>query len=650
MKRSLLLAVAWFAAGAFLLGSCTDAELEPIPAEEVQRDDKITVTGEFCTRPPESLVFPLRVLFVIDSSVSMEITDPPDPVTGETGREVAVRTTWEDLLTQGIEGVRVGIVRFSAQAQSRTPVDTNGDGIPESYFTADETQLAAATAALGTTDRTTNYINALSEAYVEVRNELLQAELESLPLSKYVVVFVSDGIPDVDQSDDRGNNNDQILESVDALNKLAKTFRVGDFAFHTAYIASGQAAFDAEARDLLKRMADRGNGNFRSFPNGESLNFLFVDFSVLRRVFTLKTLSAVNQNAVMDNAQFVLPPQPDPLADLPVPNPFLFLDLNDDDQISCGEPMVDSDGDALSDKVEIELGSHPLVRDTDDDGLGDYVEWDLRDDGLNPLDPTDATCFVPGPCIDGDADGFCDCLADRDDDGTCDCVDDPDDPCHDDMGHDCVDADMDGACDCPDRDMDGRCDYRDRDRDELNDCEEVLFGTAQRGIDTDADGFVDVTEVRFQTSPGENDVQEDLDADKTLNGIEIQAGTNPSCPDAALRSRAAYRYELRELGIDDSRTCYDFTVSNITLLPTLANDVDVYPGNGWNRIYFYAGEVAFDDPEAFARYRIACVQAAYNPDGNVRNPPSGRFALTEEDFHDVLEFDPDVHCRMPEGM
>ncbi len=661
-------------------GSCTDVKLEPIPSEKVQRDDKISVRGDFCTRRPQSLVFPLRVLFVIDASVSMEITDPPNPVTGETGREVAVRETWQDLLSQGVEGIRIGIIRFSAQAQSRTPVDTNMDGIPDTYFTASEAQLIAGTAALGITDRTTNYINALSETYLELRNELLNAELESLPLSKYVVVFVSDGIPDVDSSDDRGNNLDQIVESVEAINKLIKTFRVGDFALHTAYIASGQAAFDAEAQDLLKRMANAGGGNFRSFPNGEELNFLFVDFSVLRRVFTLKTFSAMNMNAVLDNAQITPVTIPSVLPagtnmgmgatsgmpeenltglgfdidgnPVPMPNPNMFLDIDGNLYPDCGEPLTDSDGDGLSDLVEIEIGSHPLVPDTDDDGLSDYIEWDLRGDGLNPIDPSDAQCFVPGPCIDmNPVDGFCDCLGDRDDNGVCDCVDDPDEECVDAMGHDCVDTDMDGLCDCPDVNMDGRCDYRDRDRDGLNDCEEVLFGTSQRGNDTDADGLPDLTEVRFKTSPGENDVQEDLDADTTLNGIEIQAGTNPSCPDAAFRSRLAYRYSLDELGIDDARTCYEFEVSNISLLPTLNNPAaaggDGYPGNGWNRVLFFAGEVAFDDPDAFARYRVACVEAAYHPDENVRNPPSGRFALQESDFVEVLEFDPLLHCKRP---
>jgi hypothetical protein len=39
--------------------------------------------------------------------------------------------------------------------------------------------------------------------------------------------------------------------------------------------------------------------------------------------------------------------------------------------------------------------------------------------------------------------------------------------------------------------------------------------------------------------------------------------------------------------------------------------------------------------------------ANYYPDGNYKNPPSGRFSLTEGDFKDVEEFDPDEDCIYP---
>ncbi len=681
---------------------CTEARLEPIPPEPVYRDDKLAVSGSFCTREPETLIFPLRVLFVIDASVSMEVTDPPDPVTGEAGRQRAVRETYETLLDQGPEGVRVGVLRFSAQARSRTAVDLDGDSLPDTYFTADRDLLAAATDALGVTDRTTNYANALGEAYFQLRTEYLAADQESLPLSKYVVVFLSDGVPDVDAGGGRGNSFDQIEESVLALRELADTFRVGDFAFHTAYIATGRESSDSASRELLQRMADAGGGTFRDFPNGEELNFLFVDFTILRRLFTVKTLSAVNTNVTFDKAQIQLAPQPpNPLADAgadagldfgfpdvggadagadvgapsgptepPAPNPNMFVDLNQSNYIDCGEPLVDSDGDGLADFAELAIGTDPLVPDTDDDGLNDFLEWDLSRDGLNPLDPEDSQCFIANPCVDEDNDGLCDCVLDQDSDGLCDCADFdnnndgiPDDQeagggplftiprtaCADNLGRDCVDLDEDGRCDCPDVDFDGLCDYDDRDADGLNDCEEVFYGSAQNGNDSDADGLPDLSEVRFRMNPAKEDLLEDLDSDRTLNGTEALANTPPGCNDSEFRSRTAYRYELDQLPVDGARSCYEFDISNITLVPTVADPRDAarYPGNGWNRILLYAGEVAFDDPGAFARYRVACVMARYNPDGNYKNPPSGRMRLEELDFVEVADFDPDRDCKIP---
>ncbi len=652
--------------------SCTDAKLEPIPAPPVYRDDKLQITGGLCTREPESLVFPLRVLFIVDSSVSMEANDPPDPVDLITGRERAVRDTWTDLLDDGPEGVKVGIIRFSAQAQSRTGIDLDGDSISDSYYTSDRQLLDVATASLGVTDRTTNYINALGEAYFEMRTELSAADLESLPLSKYVVVFVSDGEPDTDDSEIRENSRQAILEAVEQMQDLAETFRVGDFQFHTAFIASGQAALDDGAKDLLQAMADRGNGNFRSFPSGEELNFLFIDFTVLRRVFTLRTFGVFNENAVLDPKQIPdIAPPVFPGADsdmemdlgdmeMEIPADYvarpdiparMFVDVDGSEALECGEIMADTDGDGLADIVEIREQSDPRILDTDDDGLNDYLEWQFRNDGLDLLDPLDSDCFVANACVDTDNNGACDCVLDVDTDGVCDCNDpdfNRDEPCADPVnGWDCVDLDLDGLCDCPDFDMDGYCDYRDNDGDGLHDCEEVFFGTAQNGADSDADGLPDRIEVRFQTNPAERDELTDLDADKTFNGVEVLANTNPACEDATLRSRSAYRYSLKELGLSGAQTCYDFNVSNITLVNTLETEGDLYPGNGWNRIYIYAGEVAFDDPNAFALYRIACVYAAYNPNSNYKNPPSGRIDLTEADFVEVEDFDPEIHCRYP---
>lgn len=628
-------------AAVLLQTSCTDAKLEPIPAPQPQRDDRVSLEGRICMREPENLVFPLRVLFIVDSSSSMEVNDPPDPIDGQTGRERAVRETWEPLLSEEARGIRFGVIRFSSQAQSRTASDENGDNLPDTYYSADPVLLDVATAALGVTDRTTNYVNALGEAYYEMRTELLAADLESLPLSKYVVIFLSDGEPDTDDSDERENSRENIVEGVKALRDLAETFRVGEFSFHTAFLSSGREAFDQSSRDLLEAMAEAGGGNFRSFPSGEELNFLFVDLAVLKRAFTLRSFGAFNTSMVLDSEQLQR------MTERPFA-PNTFVDVDGDGIPGCGEPLVDTDGDGLSDFVELESArSNPFLRDSDDDGLSDALEWRLAAEGLRADTWDDSACFVASPCTDADANGQCDCLVDVDQNGVCDCAEQADETCPYGGDLDCVDADADGMCDCPDADQDGFCDYADQDGDGLHDCEEILVGTARNGVDSDADGIPDPIEFRFRTNPAEIDDDTDRDTDSTLNAIEIISGTNPLCEDTDMRWQMAYRYRIEQEPLDDARACYSWEVGNVTVVPTLRNPGEQYPGNGWNRIIVWAGEVAFDDPRAFASFRLACAMAAYDANGDYKNPPSGRIQFTPEDFIEVSDFDPDQHCKWP---
>lgn len=567
--------------GVLALVGCSRADLELQPeSPPPPRDDKLTVRGGLCTRAPDRLVFPLRVLFVVDGSESMQVSDPPDPVTGETGRERALRQTWTRLLDAGADGVRIGVTRFSAQAQTRTAVDEDGDSLPDTFFTDDVEALDDATVSLRQTDRTTNYINAIDEAYFVLRTEMLRAELESLPLSKYAVVFISDGVPDETGDESRRNADDAILEGVRGLQELADLFRVGDFAFHTIYVADERIVAQSQrARDLLERMAEAGGGTYRNVPDGDSLSFIHIDLSIIRRVFTLRSLVAVNTHLVQDSAQR-------PVA---LGAPFDaagFVDLDGGGALDCGEPLVDSDADGLADLVEYRIGSDPLDPDTDGDGLRDRIEWSLGRSGLDPLDGNDADCESA--------------------------------------------ADSDG--------------------DTLGDCEEIFVGTRDNGADTDADGLPDAVEFRFGTSAVESDRGGDLDFDNTPTVTEVQTGTDPLCDDASTRSRTAFRYLVSEEGTVGASTCYDFEVSNVTLTATQENTEAEVPGNGWNRVLLFAGEVAFDDPDTFARYRVACVEARYTyagPGDERKDPPSGQMRLDDTDFVDLEDFDPDAHCTLP---
>lgn len=593
---------------ALLAAACSRADLEAIPAPPPPpRDDRLAVSGELCTLPPDRRDFPLRVLFVVDASESMEVTDPPDPATGLTGREAAVAATWGRLLDQSPDQVKVGIIRFSAQAASRTPVDADADGLPESYFSANRDQLATATAALRFTDRTTNYRNALDEAYLELRTELLRAEDESSPRTRYAVIFVSDGLPDETGGEAGRNTADDIVAGVQALADLAALFDVGDFSFHTVYLSNPEGVLlDQPAQALLTRMAEAGGGTYRSVPQGETLDFLHIDLTSLQRLYRLRSLVALNLNQATSAGQI-------PATPVPALDDGAFKDLDLDGEPSCGDLLIDSDGDGLADLVEQRIGTDPLATDTDGDGVGDRLEWRARTSGLDPLDPTDTGCFVP----------------DRAEPGACE------------------DADADGFCDCPDVDADGRCDYPDTDGDGLTDCEEIFLGSSQVLADSDADGVPDLVELRLGTSPVDDDGPRDLDWDGTPNGVELRTGGDPLCDDAASRSESALDVTLEEAGTAGASLCYRFRVARLTLLPTRANAGADAPGNGLNRVLLFAGEAAFDDPGAFAAWRVACVEARYLLDGDRKDPPSGRMALVDEDFVPLARFDPRLHCRRP---
>src|SRR3954453_22665331 len=58
--------------------ACTDADLlfpqvDPPPPPEIAPNE---IKGQFCTQDPATIVYPLKIWFVIDASGSMQMNDP----------------------------------------------------------------------------------------------------------------------------------------------------------------------------------------------------------------------------------------------------------------------------------------------------------------------------------------------------------------------------------------------------------------------------------------------------------------------------------------------------------------------------------------------------------------------------------------------
>jgi len=93
LKPSAVLTTATLAV-AVVLSSCTDAALEKPAAAATNLGNQLTLTGRVCTQPPNPGGFPVKVLFLVDQSGSMCISDPP----GSQG----VAGLCEELVTLGI--------------------------------------------------------------------------------------------------------------------------------------------------------------------------------------------------------------------------------------------------------------------------------------------------------------------------------------------------------------------------------------------------------------------------------------------------------------------------------------------------------------------------------------------------------------------
>lgn len=629
---SLLLAATLLACAA----GCTDVELTRGPVPGLRRlDVKLELRGSFYSTPSQEVLYPVRVLFVVDTSQSLRVTDPPDPANGMTGRARAVEQVARSIL--GPPEVSMAVIAFNGGTSILTQADTDGDGVPDADgFTPDLQQVLLAVAELNQATSNTSYDSALAVAQQLLAADMDRSDRLSRSRAKYVVIFHSDGLPNPVSAG--SNDEPTILRRVEEIMALHDVFAVRELTLHTTYLsANTPASVQEQASSLLRRMAELGRGTFRNFAYGEEVNFLTLDYTAIRRQFLLDSLVVANLSArpllrsqhpdsdgdglddVLEERKGTNPHRKDSDGDG-------LDDLREHVAAHPGfDPRLrpDSDADGLDDDLERSLGSDPGLEDTDGDGFSDLLEHLLQASGYDPLDPHDADCLLEQ-------------------------------------------------------------DRQDRDGDGLRDCEERFVGTSPDLFDSDADGFPDPLELRFGTNPVADDVLADLDFDGAENGVELRAHLDPRSADAVDLAEYGYRYRIRRQWVPAAgcpavaqaagdagavatgsegggQPClrYDFTVENVTLVPTLPARLpgmaeDAPPRAGLNELRIYVVERPFDDPGDFGVLRLACIRPrlVLQPErgGGVheeRWPASGLVQVGPAMLVDPVSFDPGRDCVEP---
>lgn len=386
--------------------ACTDVNLS-IPVHETSFASRQSVLATVCAPPDLSELPPYKLLFIVDLSYSTTWTDPV-PQSGKPRREQAVRDVIARYKTNN--NVSYGIITFSDAPYRQTFGYTN-----------DLSNLEGATANLSSSQGGTNYSDTLWSVIDFMHADIAKIGAVEARRTHYLVFWLSDGFPTVGAVDPNA-----LLPGVAYLRDSVKA-QAAEFRMDTAFLGGGPVpttpsditALD-EAKQLLRGMSQTGGGGFIDIPAGQSFTF-DVNIKPNVRKFTLQTVVANNRNAQFapdhpladSDGDFLSDDSEategtDPLsadtdgdgyrdgvevlqartlhpahgdAGCAMPG----VDTDHDDLWDCEETLLgtrldnpDSDGDGLTDGLEVRLGSAPTIAstsiDSDLDGFGDALE------------------------------------------------------------------------------------------------------------------------------------------------------------------------------------------------------------------------------------------------------------------------------------
>lgn len=621
---------------ALLALGCTDGLLEKRQVQDINVDNRLAIAGRVCTSPPDPRGFPVKVVMIVDQSGSMCISDPPGsqgspgfcemygsvpPGITQPARVRAVNRLVDQFTQQ--PNVQVALIPFETNVKGVWPPPT-GQSSPR-FGRPDATLRNRINTLQSELGKGTDYQGALAYAYALIASDIVAVEEsnpEELPRTRYVVVFLTDGVPfpkcsandnltqfaddlnpQLTWADSYGagdfcnlidpmdpdaitgyvagtdrNQNYQLISYVKQIAELKDQYNVGDVRLHTVLM------FNEEAVRNCGPICQDVYGQYVRWPGPVAVPD---GPAAAKRIatWTLQQLAQAGNGVYQEFSNFAGLAQLNlgsldysSLASRNVMKNLMVQALSSEPGQEKRE--VDTDGDGLIDALDNDF-SHMTNKnfvDSDDDGFDDNFEVRRWDEGFRPAAKDGRGCDPLSPLSMG-------------------------------------------------------CRLEDTDGDGLTQYAEDYLKTRTRLVDSDADGVPDGMEVRYGLNPTQRVAAGlDTDGDGTSDSEEFRLGSNPVVRDVPFQQKNAYQFAVKSEVMGDNSVCYDFKVSNLELV-TPPNRAGLTQGYNLFKVWFAEAPesgVATD----YGVWKAACFWAQYDPP-SVRVPagPDGP-PLSASDFVD----------------
>ncbi|MGV3624272.1 MAG: cell-cell cohesion protein MtsD [Archangium sp.] len=597
------------------LAACSDALIQRPPKDDINVDNKLAISGRVCTSRPNTEGFPVKVVLIVDQSGSMCISDPPGsqgqmgfcemygttpPGVTQPARVRALNRLLDQFEQQ--RNVQVALVPFETNVKDPWPVAVGPNA--ERFARPDATLRTRVNNLQAQLGKGTDYQGALAYTYALISSDITRQELEDpsvLPRTRYVVVFVTDGVPypkcaandgltqfaddlnpDLTWADSFGsgdfcnqidpddpdaitgyiagtdrNQNYQLFSYVKQIADLKDQFNIGDIRLHTVLMFNEEAVrncgpicqdvYGEYVRYPGRVPVPDGPSAARSIASWTLQQLAIRGNGVYQEFSNFSGLAQLNLGA-LDYSSLYSPN---------VMKSFMVQSLSSEPGESGR--VVDTDGDGLPDELDNDFthATNRFVADSDEDGFDDFFEVRRSDDGFRPAEKDGRGCDPMSPLTPG-------------------------------------------------------CVVRDTDGDGLSFYAEEYLGTRRGLVDSDGDGVPDGLEVKYGLDPLARQLSGlDTDGDGTPDAEEFRMGSNPVSRDRPFQEKSAVRYRISAETQDDDRVCYDFTVSNLQLV-TPPNRAGLTQGYNLFKLWFSEAPesgVATD----YGVWRSACAWAQYSP-------------------------------------